>query len=94
MACFRSDGLYCGVDQVCVPLLRAGEDCFSDNECAPDFYCQPTAGTTSSACVKKVENGADCFAAPPSCASGYCDEETWQCGAPPAFGAAECETPG
>lgn len=93
-ACFYSDGLYCGGDQVCVPLLEAGEPCAFDFDCASDAYCQPTAGTTASACVKKVPNGADCSAAPASCASGYCDEEGWQCAEPPAFGAAECTTSG
>ena len=93
-ACFYSDGLYCGADQVCVSLLEAGEPCASNSDCASDAYCQPTAGTTASACEKKVPNGADCFAAPDSCASGYCDQDGWQCAEPPAFGAADCTASG
>ena len=95
VGCYRADGLRCAVVESddgeaverCIELVELGEECFSDPDCVEGAFCG--GGSVPAVCTPLFENGADCFADPIGCRSGYCDEETWQCGEP-VFAASEC----
>lgn len=95
VGCYRDDGLRCAVVESpegeavarCSDLVELGEECFFDADCVEGAFCG--GGSVPGVCTALFENEADCFAAPTACRSGYCDEETWQCGEP-VFAASEC----
>jgi hypothetical protein len=87
VGCYRDDGLRCVGEGRCAELAKLGEECILDQECVEGAFCG--GGSVPGVCTALFENGADCFAAPIGCKSGYCDEETWQC-SEPVFATSEC----
>jgi hypothetical protein len=70
--CFRSNGLFCGVDalsgaRVCNPLLRVGDACQGTWDCAAGAFCQQV-------CVAPRPIGANCMF-DEECQTGACVDD-------------------
>ena len=71
--CFNSDGLYCGPDQTCQPLVALGQPCESD-ACKPGTFCKfstTPSGSFQGACAAVQSAGAPCMQ-DEDCAGGLC----------------------
>jgi hypothetical protein len=65
--CWRDDGLICR-EGMCTALGGPGDECFFDDECRDDAYCDGTA------CQTRVEAGAACTTSSECATSTYCAE--------------------
>lgn len=79
----NSIGLYCGVDNECVPYALDGETCGQTTICSPAYRC------VGSICELQPTLGDSCTS---NCIDGsWCDPSTQRCAAPQPDGA-QCES--
>lgn len=66
--CYRAEGLYCGIDQVCIPLAQAGEPCEAYEGCADGLFC----ASDTSTCSARRPDGSACES-DSNCLNGDCN---------------------
>lgn len=65
-ACYHNDGLFCGAEGKCIPLVTQGKTCDPNiANCVDDLFCSLTDGLT---CRAPKPDGAQCFGLGKECA--------------------------